>query len=266
MKNTWVSAYRSTPSTQYRLFCFPYAGASGVVYSKWARLLPSGVEVCAIELPGRSSRIREPPISRLAPLVSALADGMSPLLSSAFGFYGHSFGALIAFEVARELRRRKLNTPNFLICGASRAPHVALDRPHFHHLSDEELLAASARHYGATIDHRILEVEEIRQMIVAAMRADLAVAESYLYYEDQPLEIPISVVAGRSDGSTSEASLRAWAQHTEATCDLTYLEGGHLFLNHHVTDLLKLVSSAITSPHAVSVAPGGFAKTPRRSL
>src|SRR6266700_488160 len=159
MRSPWFSAYRATPSTRYRLFCFPYAGAGGVIYSKWAHLLPSGVEVCAIELPGRSSRIHEPPISRLAPLVSALADGMSPLLSSAFGFYGHSFGALIAFEVARELRRRKLNRPDFLICGASKAPHVALDRPHFHNLPDDELLAASARHYGATIDNRLLEVD-----------------------------------------------------------------------------------------------------------
>src|SRR5262249_46014658 len=248
MRSPWFSVYRAAPSTRYRLFCFPYAGAAGVIYSKWARLLPSGVEVCAIELPGRSSRIREPPISRLAPLVSALADSMSPMLGSPFGFYGHSFGALIAFEVARELRRRKLNRPNFLICGAFKAPHVAGDRPHFHHLPDDELLAAAARHYGVTIDQWVLEVDEMRQIIVAAMRADLAAAETYLYYEERPFEFPISIVAGRSDSSVSEASLREWARHTEATCDLTYLEGGHLFLNHRVADLLKVVSSAIASP------------------
>jgi len=247
MPNSWFSVYRATSPIRYRLFCFPYAGAGGVIYSKWARLLPSGVEVCAIELPGRSSRIQEPPISRLAPLVSALRDGISPFLGSAFGFYGHSFGALLAFELARELRRKKLNEPNFLICGASRAPHVELDRPLFHRLPDDEFLAASVLHYGTTIDHRLLEVDEIRQMIVLAMRADLTVSESYRYYEDVPFEFPISIVAGRSDSSTSEASLKAWAQHTKSTFDLTYLEGGHLFLNHRATELLELISSAIVS-------------------
>lgn len=257
MRNPWFSAYRSSPSaTRYRLFCFPYAGAGGVIFSKWAELLPKGVEVCAIELPGRSFRINEPPISRLASLVSALVDGMAPLLNPAFGFYGHSFGALVAFEVARELRRKRLNTPNLLICGASRAPHCGLDRPPFHHLPDDEFLAASGRHYGTTIDRRLLAVDEIRQMIVLAMRADLTVSESYRYYEDPPFEFPISIVAGRSDGSTSDTSLKAWAQHTEATFELTYLEGGHLFLNDCAVDLMKIVSMAITS----TIEPRGRAE------
>jgi surfactin synthase thioesterase subunit len=88
------------------LFCLPYAGGGASTYNTWNELLPRHAEVCAIELPGRESKSREAPFTAMAPLVDQLTDLIQPLLNIPFALFGHSMGALISFELARELRRR----------------------------------------------------------------------------------------------------------------------------------------------------------------
>src|SRR2546423_15412499 len=102
----WLPSVRPRPGAEVRLFCFPYAGGGASVFRAWADSLPSSVEVRPVQLPGRETRFREPAFTRLPPLVEALAESLRPYLDRPFAFFGHSLGALVAFELARRLHRK----------------------------------------------------------------------------------------------------------------------------------------------------------------
>src|SRR5437763_15736405 len=92
-------------ATRLRMFCFPYAGGSPVMFRGWSDGLPPGVDICSIQFPGRGSRLLEPPPTQMMPLVDATARALLPYLDRPFVFFGHSLGALISFELAQLLRR-----------------------------------------------------------------------------------------------------------------------------------------------------------------
>src|SRR5688500_13779794 len=102
------------PQAKLRLFCFPYAGGGAQIYRTWANGFSSAVEICAIQLRGRGSRIRETPFTRLQPMVEELAHVLIPYLDLPFAFFGHSMGALIGFELARRLRSEPNIIPSYL--------------------------------------------------------------------------------------------------------------------------------------------------------
>ena len=105
MNSSWILRSKPKPKAHLRFFCFPYAGAGASAFASWADLMPPEVELCAVQLPGRESRLREKPFVRLPPLVRAVRESLRPYLHKPFAFFGHSMGALISFELARELRR-----------------------------------------------------------------------------------------------------------------------------------------------------------------
>src|SRR5919106_1717821 len=87
-----------------RLFCFPYAGGSASIFREWPNELPANIQVCAIQLPGRQNRLAEKPITRISELVPALAEAFRAHCELPFAVFGHSMGALVAFEFVRQLR------------------------------------------------------------------------------------------------------------------------------------------------------------------
>jgi medium-chain acyl-[acyl-carrier-protein] hydrolase len=105
LHNNWVTCSRPKPQATLRLFCFHYAGGGAAIFRTWSDSLPSSVEVCAIELPGRGMRLKEPPFTQLEPLVQHLASALFPYLDKPFAFFGHSMGGLVSFELTRLLRR-----------------------------------------------------------------------------------------------------------------------------------------------------------------
>src|SRR6185369_9129448 len=105
----------------------------------WATAVPPDIEVLGVQLPGRGSRFKEPLATELSPLLDALALEITRLGEDApFAFFGHSMGALIAFEVARELRRRGAPLPSHLFVSGHRAPGLPERDAPLHHLSDGE--------------------------------------------------------------------------------------------------------------------------------
>src|SRR5206468_11829594 len=104
--HSWFSNVDVRTSPQLRLFCFPYAGAGASVFRNWKREFPQDIEICPIQLPGRESRAMERPMDSLSTIVESIVSEMTPLLHTPFAFFGHSMGALIAFETARELHRK----------------------------------------------------------------------------------------------------------------------------------------------------------------
>ncbi|HXB53924.1 MAG TPA: alpha/beta fold hydrolase [Vicinamibacteria bacterium] len=212
-----------------RLFCFPYAGGAASAYRGWAEALPSAVEVCPVQLPGRGSRFLEPPLRRVGDLVPAIADGLRPLLDMPFALFGHSMGALVAFELARELRRRALAGPVLLAVSGHHAPHWPDPEPPFAHLPDPEFLAEVCNRYDG-IPPEVLAEKELLDLMLPVLRADIQALESYAYAADTPLDCAFSCFGGEDDPHVSRAELEAWRDQTRGTCTVRTFPGRHFFI------------------------------------
>jgi surfactin synthase thioesterase subunit len=230
----WFVRYRQDTQAPLRLFCFSYAGGGASIFRSWPDLLPSGVEVYAVQLPGHEYRLGEPAYTRLMPLVQALADAISPYLEKPFAFFGHSMGALVSFELARQLRCTYDKHPACLYLAAFRAPQLPNPNIKIYHLP-EEVFKVVLRAEG--IPERILQNEEIMQAMLPTLRADFELCDTYKYTEEPPLASPFAIFGGLEDVRISADDLQGWRIHSSAVSSLSMLPGSHFFI-HSAQDLL----------------------------
>nr|WP_245652887.1 alpha/beta fold hydrolase [Herbidospora sakaeratensis] len=217
-----------------RLFCFPYAGGGAAVFRRWPAALP-GVEVYAIRLPGRENRFCEPLLTSHDGLPERLADALRPLLDRPYALFGHSLGALLAYETARLLR------PAHLFVGGSRAPHLPrpATAPDVAGL-DDAAFTAMVREMGGT-PPEFFGSAELAELLLPVLRADFGLAEAYRHRPGPPLEAPITALRG-ADEDVTPAMARAWAPHTAAGFALHEFPGGHFFLQDGWERVCRLVA------------------------
>lgn len=237
--NKWfhVRPARNVPGL--RLFCFPHVGAGASAFSPWKPAwIPDNIELWTVRLPGREQRLSEKPFRRMEPLVEALYEVMVPQLSRPYAFYGHSLGALVAFEMVRKIQRQGGHGPVRLLVSAHTAPQLGLCRPVLHHLPDKEFMDA-LRRFAGTPD-AAFENEELMSIMMVALRADFEVDETYSYQEGPPLDCPISAFGGIDDPDASQADLEAWKMHTSQKFNLHMMEGDHFFIFRSPDFLLRM--------------------------
>lgn len=236
--------FGSPDSAKLRLFCFPYAGGGASVFSTWPHGLPLEIAVAGMQLPGRESRVAEEPFTRLAPLLEAIVADLSPPLDPPFAFFGHSMGALIAFELTRHLRRQGAPLPIHLLLSADRAPHLPSRSAPIHHLETGEFLTELRRLNGTP--ETVLANRELMEFLVPALRADFAICETYVYSPEDALDCPISCFGGRGDSEATREELIEWCLHTRGPFALHMLPGDHFYLHHSRQILLKAILRELT--------------------
>lgn len=237
----WLTWPKSKPRATLRLFCFPYAGGGALAFRNWSDYLPMNVEVCPVQLPGRETRIKESALTRVSPMVQAIAEVIRPCLDVPFACFGHSMGALIAFELARELRGKYGVQPLKLYVSGRVAPHLPLLRtPLLHDLPELEFMDA-LRHLKGTPE-AVLENEALMALVMPLLRADFAVNEVYRYSAQPRLDCPILAMGGLHDSEAGREQLEAWRQHTSASFELRMFPGDHFYLNTTQPLLLQVLS------------------------
>jgi medium-chain acyl-[acyl-carrier-protein] hydrolase len=182
-----------------------------------------------LTLPGHDGRLHEPPRTDLCALAVELANDIEPATHASYVLLGHSMGAWLAFELARELRRRGARLPDLLIVAAARAPHLPLDEASFHVSPDDELVAAVDRRYGG-IPAAVRNSPELLRLVLPALRADLQMVETYNYRDEPPLDSEIFALGGTLDAAVTAAQLDGWRHHTSRAFSLRLMPGGHFFL------------------------------------
>lgn len=233
------AATRSTP--KLRLFCFPFAGGTATAFRSWESL-PEGVLACPVELPGRGGRILEPPLRRMGPLIRRLAREMLPLLDRPFALFGHSTGALIAFELARALRLYGFQ-PAHLFVSAQPAPELPRTGPDCRYLRDAEFVGRMRRCGAAP--PQVLRDVRLLEMLLPAFRADVALAETYTPGKRPPLTCPLTAFGGTDDPAAPHDSVAAWGQHTRGPFRVRMFPGGHFFILTSRAELVRSVGEEI---------------------
>jgi medium-chain acyl-[acyl-carrier-protein] hydrolase len=239
-KTSWLSYYKPNPQAEIRLFCFPYAGGSALIYRKWAGSLPKNVEICPVQLPGRGTRLRDQPFTRLIPMVETLAAALLPYLDRPFAFFGHSMGAAIAFELARHLRQRYLPEPEHLFVSGRNAPQIPRTTPLTYHLPDSEFIEEVRRLNGTP--QEVLEHPELMQLMLPLLRTDFAVVQTYIHATGEPLSAPITAFGGLLDHDVRREYLEAWSKQTAARFSLRMFPGDHFFLHTSQALVLKALA------------------------
>jgi surfactin synthase thioesterase subunit len=226
-----------------RLFCLPYAGAGAALYRPWAALVPDGVELCPVLLPGREGRHREAPHTDLCELAVVLADALDGWLDRPFALFGHSMGAWIAFELAREARRRGYEPAHLFVSGRP-APQLVVSEAPIHALPDEAFVEAVGQRYGAIPDV-IRNDPDLLRLFLPTLRADLTMIERYVYRSEAPLTVPITAFGGTHDPRADRAQLEAWREQTIDRFDLQMHPGDHFFIRTGREALLVDLSAAL---------------------
>jgi len=253
---SWLAYCQSDRQTRLKLFCFPYAGGSAAIFRGWQDLLSPAITVCPVELPGRGTRLLETPFTQLEPLVEAIATALLPEFDQPFALFGHSMGALIAFELARKLSQTRDRTPVHLFVSGRGAPHIA-ERSPIYHLSDAEFVAGLRSLNGTP--QEVLNHPELMQMLIPALRADFTMADTYMSALSTPLECPITAFAGVQDPEATPEEVQTWQQYTSSTFSIHLLPGDHFFVNTAKQKLLDILAQSLAQKVSTSV-PALFSK------
>jgi len=226
-----------------RLFFFPYAGSGPAVFSQWLAQFPNNIEGWIAHLPGRGSRYQEPAYKDVISLVDSLSQAIEPLLDRPYAFFGHSFGALVAFELARHLRRCGLPQPIILFVSGCGAPHTPDPHPFIHALPDAEFLAALKEFNG--IPPELLRQPEAMDLLLPLLRADFEAFETYIYTPEHPLQCRIVAFGGTRDPRVSREGLEAWASQTDFSFQSEYFPGDHFFINTVRESIITSITTKI---------------------
>ncbi|WP_372390811.1 thioesterase II family protein [Xanthomonas sp. NCPPB 3582] len=242
-QSPWFMRFKRNHQARLRLFCFPYAGGSAGLFEPWGRVF-EGVDVVGVQLPGRSNRISEKPIDSLAEIVARLIVELRGLDDLPFVFFGHSNGALICFELARELQRRGIGGLQHIILSGRRAPHLPRVHPNTHDLPHDAFIE-ELRSINGTPEE-LLSNMELMNLFVPVLRADFKVSETHKYCADIKLNTPASIFWGRLDTDIPEADIEAWRANFE-TGDIAFAEfsGDHFFIHSQQALVLERVGEIL---------------------
>ncbi|MPY58310.1 thioesterase II family protein [Streptomyces spongiae] len=227
------------------LLCFPFAGAGASFFTPWQRYDLKATRIRPVQLPGRERRLDDPPFPDVLTAVESLAGELTaePGLSQGpVALFGHSFGAVLAYEMARHLRERKGIPVAHLFVSGSAGPMTRREAGATG-LPDEEFLARVSEFAG--YDHPTMQDPELLELLLPALRADVEAHEAYVSTAHDPLDAPITSLRGLDDTLVSADQARQWEPVTRSGFRFEELPGGHMYLTEYPGPLLKLIDDEL---------------------
>jgi len=240
----WLVGPVPVQAPRFRLLCVPHAGGAPSAYRPWASLLPPDTELVVAQLPGRESRYGEPALEQVAPVVTALSEALQTLPPLPLVLFGHSMGALIAYELAQALRARHLPAPALLAVSGHGSP---LNPDHYTRLLDvdtEDFVAEVSRRYGG-IPAPILADPTLLQFFLPLLRADFSLVANYRAGPRPALDCPLLVLGGEADPHVGTPALEEWRACTSNQCSVRLFPGGHFYLAEQASEVLEALWSSL---------------------
>ncbi|MFF8732410.1 thioesterase II family protein [Streptomyces sp. NPDC015171] len=243
----WVSVFRPGPDSAVRLVCLPHAGGSASFFFPVATALTPAVEVLAVQYPGRQMRRQEPGIDNIPEYADQIFAALRHLDDRPLALFGHSMGAVLAYEVALRMRQAQLPAPVRLFASGRRAPSRYRDE-RVHAATDEQVLAELRTLSGP--NQAVLADPEVLAMFLPAIRSDYTAIENYRHDPDRRLDCPLTVLTGDADPRTSLEEARAWEEHTTGPTDVQVFQGGHFFHVERSAEVIALLKRSLAGQGA----------------
>lgn len=250
----WLLRRPAAPRAARRLFCFSHAGGNPAEFLRWQAALEPAIEVLPVQWPGSGSRWSEPAVAQFDELTARLHDALGGEVDASTAFFGHSLGALLAFEVCRRLQAGGQTVPAHLFVSGCAPPHRRETGRQLHKMADAELIQ-TLRDFNGTPEG-VLANPELLGLLLPRIRADFALAADYRWQDGPPLNIPMSVLAGRTDPHVQAGTLGEWMPLTRASCQFNWFEGDHFFVQSCAAEVLATLKSQLAAK-AGAVAAGG---------
>ena len=240
----WFWVPKPNPSAYCRLICMPCAGGSIGHYLKWAPYLDDKIELVAVELPGRVSRLLEPAYTDMTEVIDDLFALMEPFLDKPYILFGHSMGATIFFELMHKIRENGLPSPLEFIAASSAAPN-------FHQVSDSYMYSLPEQEFIkyllkiSNIHQELLDDDEFMGLVLPSIRADFQMIETYRCNRTKRVSCDASVFYGESDDGMSEDSLNGWVDFFDAP-KFEGFSGGHFFIDDSNSDVVLKINEIVS--------------------
>ncbi|MFI5528213.1 thioesterase II family protein [Kitasatospora sp. NPDC051853] len=256
----WIRRFHAAPGARVRLVCLPHAGGSASFYFPASRALAPQVDVLAVQYPGRQDRHTEPPVDDLDTLAGRICAALLPYTDLPLALFGHSMGALLAFEVARRLETHGVRLVQLMVSG--RRPPCLPEWGRTHLLPDEQLLDDLRALDGTSA--QLLGDEELMRMLLPTLRADYRAVETHRHRIGPPLGCPITVLTGDRDPKVTPLEACRWSEHTTEGFDLRVYPGGHFYLSEQLPAVLETITERLA--HRDPSAEGRSLRRPTLSL
>lgn len=259
-KSTWLP-FGTRPEADIRLLCLPHSGAGASAYRVWGKGMSQRIDVCPVQPPGRETRRQEPPMRDVGSIVPPLAEEIAATVEGPYAVFGHSTGAICAFELCREIRRMGGPQPEHLFIAGRRAPQLQEEYTNVGELTIEQLVEV-LREHGGTPDW-VLHDPAMLRMLHPLLTADFEVSEGYVYHPEPPLVLPITAFAATDDPRGTVAELDAWKVQTTGEFTLHELHGDHFAVFQQADRVHTAIARALVRAAAgVGQAVPGQTSTP----
>jgi len=236
-----------------KLFCIPYAGGSAMIYKKWEGLLGDTIELIPIELAGRGKRSNDPLYQDVPEAVQDIFSVVSPKIldGKPYAFFGHSMGAMLAYEVIQKIRANYLPEPQHAFFSGRGAPHVKSNREKLYHEMEDDEFKREIMNLGGT-PKEFFDYPELVDYLLPILKNDFKISEiAEKRQEIKPLNSEITVLVGKEEDELEAASVHGWMQHSKKMCTVHYFNGGHFFINDEAETITKIIKSHLSTERFV---------------
>ena len=224
----------STMNSNIQLLVLPHAVGSLGSYIKFKKI--KNLNLINYELPGRGTRFGES-IKDMSQITNEAIEYID--FSREYILFGHSMGALIAYEICCAIEEGNFPKPIKIILSGQNPPVFNEELNDFKMFTIDESINYFGEMGGTSKE--VLNNTEMMDIYTDILNKDLLFLNQYLKkFQFKKIETDLEIWFGKEDESLSTKNRSNWKNFTNGKCDFLQFEGGHFYINELLLDTPKL--------------------------